>query len=88
MLTDPITQQGFQITVDMVVTHEAETADIAFQVDKKFWGEPQAEAGPQKRFKILVGGIDDQGTIFNALMFRGQRKPADIDGYVGDPDGT
>ena len=60
MLTDPITQQGFQITVDMVVIHQAEAADIAFKVDDKFWGEPQAEANPQERFEILVVVIDDQ----------------------------
>ena len=88
MLTDPITQQGFQITVDMVVTHEAEAADIAFKVDDKFRSKPQAEANSQERFKILVVVINDQGAVLDRLMFAHQRKFADVDGDIGDFDGT
>jgi hypothetical protein len=88
MLTDPITQQGLQITVDMVVAHQAEAADIAFQVEDKFWSKPQAEANSQERFKILVVVVDDQGAVLDRLMFACQRKSADVDGDGGDLDRT
>ncbi len=35
MFADPITQQGFQITVYMVITPRGEAADIAFKVEDK-----------------------------------------------------
>ena len=53
MLTDPITQQGFQITVDMVVTHEAEAADIAFKVDDEFRGRATGRGGPPEKVQNI-----------------------------------
>ncbi len=47
-LIDPITQQSLQITVHMIVGHQAKTAHVAFEVDDKFLVEPQAEADPKK----------------------------------------
>ena len=88
MFTDPITKQEFQITVDMVVTHKAEAADIGFQVDDDLRGEPEAEAGPQKRFKILVIVINNQRAVLDLLVLAHQRKFADIDGDGGNFDGT
>jgi hypothetical protein len=66
----------------MVIGHQAEAADVAFEGDDKFWGEPEAEAEPQKGFKILLGDIQDIRAVLDGFMAGLQRKPADIDGTL------
>ena len=72
----------------MVVDHETKPADITLEADKHLRGEPQAKPRPDKPFKILDVVLDDIRTVFDALLPRGQREPADVDGYIGDPEGT
>ena len=64
----------------MIVGYETEAADVALEVDNHLRVKPQAKPHPQKRFDILVVGLDDIGTIFDTLMFSRERESADIDG--------